>query len=331
MRTGLTFLAFSRQPHLPDRPVDARRRRTPPPTCAASTPSATASPGPPAPTAPSSAPKTAATSGNRCAIPPDAEHLDFRGIQAFDANTAIVMSSGKGDLSRLYKTTDGCHTWKLLFTNPDKDGFWDAILLNRCDKDGYLLGDPCEWTTSRLAICRRKCDVAKRLARREFERTLEGLDGATERRSFAASNSVAPCAMTRYVIGFVTGGPAGGRVFYVAMTTNDRSQTSMLRTSPLATRSASAIVSGGAYSHRLLRSRWPMWRVGGDYTKPNDSAGTAAYSTRWRRALAARPNPTPRLPLRRSLRRHHQNLDHRRPQRHRHLHRRRPQLARPPS
>ncbi len=66
-----------------------------------------------------------------CTVPPGAEKLDFRGIQAFDANTAIVMSSGKGDLSRLYKTTDGCHSWKLLFTNPDKDGFWDAISLIR--------------------------------------------------------------------------------------------------------------------------------------------------------------------------------------------------------
>ena len=64
-----------------------------------------------------------------CAVPPGAEHLDFRGIQAFDANTAIVMSSGKGDLSRLYKTTDGCQTWKLVFTNPDKDGFWDALIM----------------------------------------------------------------------------------------------------------------------------------------------------------------------------------------------------------
>src|ERR1700722_837927 len=53
----------------------------------------------------------------RCPIPPGADKLDFRGIQAFDANTAIVMSSGKGDLSRLYKTTDGCQTWKLVFTN----------------------------------------------------------------------------------------------------------------------------------------------------------------------------------------------------------------------
>jgi photosystem II stability/assembly factor-like uncharacterized protein len=77
-----------------------------------------------------------------CAIPPDAEHLDFRGIQAFDANTAIVMSSGKGDLSRLYKTTDGCQSWKLVFTNPYiPDGFFDAILfLNR--QHGIVLSDP---------------------------------------------------------------------------------------------------------------------------------------------------------------------------------------------
>ena len=67
------------------------------------------------------------TTWQTCTTPPEAEKLDFRGIQAFDANTAIVMSSGKGDLSRLYKTTDACKSWKLLFTNPDKEGFWDAI------------------------------------------------------------------------------------------------------------------------------------------------------------------------------------------------------------
>jgi photosystem II stability/assembly factor-like uncharacterized protein len=62
-----------------------------------------------------------------CTVPPSAEKLDFRGIQAFDANTAIVMSSGAGGLSRLYKTIDACRTWKLVFTNPDESGFWDAI------------------------------------------------------------------------------------------------------------------------------------------------------------------------------------------------------------
>src|ERR1700751_3791772 len=42
-----------------------------------------------------------------CAMPPGAEKLDFRGIWAWDSNTAIVMSSGSGDQSRLYQTTTG--------------------------------------------------------------------------------------------------------------------------------------------------------------------------------------------------------------------------------
>ena len=77
-----------------------------------------------------------------CTVPPGAEKLDFRGVLAFDANTAIVMSSGKGDLSRLYKTTDGCHSWKLIFTNPyAPDGFFDAILfIDR--QHGMVLSDP---------------------------------------------------------------------------------------------------------------------------------------------------------------------------------------------
>ena len=127
MRTALTLLAILAATTSSYRPVDHSRPPTPPPTSAASTTSATAWPGPPAPTAPSCAPKTGAIVWQLCTIPPGAEKLDFRGIQAFDANTAIVMSSGTGDLSRLYKTTDGCHSWKLIFTNPDADGFFDAI------------------------------------------------------------------------------------------------------------------------------------------------------------------------------------------------------------
>src|SRR5580658_5639578 len=78
-----------------------------------------------------------------CAKPPNGEHLDFRAIQAFDNNTAIIMSAGKGDQSRLYKTTDGCQSWTLLFTNPDKDGFWDALKFHG-PQSGWLLGDPVD-------------------------------------------------------------------------------------------------------------------------------------------------------------------------------------------
>ena len=76
-----------------------------------------------------------------CTVPDGGEKLDFRGIVAWDSDTAMVMSSGTGDLSRLYRTTDGCSHWKLIAANPDKDGFWDAMVF--VDKaNGYLLGRP---------------------------------------------------------------------------------------------------------------------------------------------------------------------------------------------
>jgi hypothetical protein len=78
-----------------------------------------------------------------CAVPPGAEKLDFRAVQAFDENTALVMSAGTGDLSRLYKTTDACHTWKLVLSNPDPQGFWDALQF-RGPGLGVLIGDPVD-------------------------------------------------------------------------------------------------------------------------------------------------------------------------------------------
>jgi hypothetical protein len=87
----------------------------------------------------------------KCAVPDaatDGATLDFRDVQAWDANKAIVMSSGKGKLSRLYRTKDGCKTWKLIFKNPDKNGFWDTLYFGNFEKgkglwdNGWLLGDP---------------------------------------------------------------------------------------------------------------------------------------------------------------------------------------------
>lgn len=106
-----------------------------------------------------------------CAIPDaatDGTTLDFRGVQAWDAETAIVMASGPGEKSRLYKTVDGGAHWSLLFTNPDHDGFWDAFVADVIDArsdgiskggsliiSGAILGDPAvhksnQWDTSKL-------------------------------------------------------------------------------------------------------------------------------------------------------------------------------------
>jgi photosystem II stability/assembly factor-like uncharacterized protein len=197
-----------------------------------------------------------------CTIPPGAEHLDFRGIQAFDANTAIVMSSGKGDLSRLYKTTDGCQTWKLIFTNPDKDGFWDAILLNRFDKDGELLGDPVNghfslWETE---------DKGDTWVRSQAK----GLHALSGEGVFAASNS-ALFLDERFATGFVTGGSAEARVFI----NEDDTKIGTFRPRLLPLKSGAQSTGGFSVDDR----GWCCWVVvGGDYLKPDESAETAAYT-----------------------------------------------------
>src|SRR5277367_4420541 len=79
----------------------------------------------------------------QCSTPPEASKLDFRGIWAWDERTALALSSGPGDQSRLYETTDGCSSWKLLLTNPEAAGFWDGLLfLDR--QQGVLYGDPTQ-------------------------------------------------------------------------------------------------------------------------------------------------------------------------------------------
>src|SRR5215472_13477570 len=51
----------------------------------------------------------------------DGDFLDFRGIVAFNEKTAYVMSSGNGDKSRIYKTTDGGKTWNLQYSDNRKE------------------------------------------------------------------------------------------------------------------------------------------------------------------------------------------------------------------
>jgi hypothetical protein len=76
-----------------------------------------------------------------CSVPVDAEKLDFRSVWAWDADHAMVMSSGPGSESRLYSTHDGCRTWSVVLTNSDADGFWDALQFDGT-RFGVILGDP---------------------------------------------------------------------------------------------------------------------------------------------------------------------------------------------
>lgn len=72
-----------------------------------------------------------------------AENLDFRDVQGFSSEEALLMSAGPGDLSRIYYTSDGGRNWELTCTNPDSAGFFDGFdFRNR--EDGVLFSDPVD-------------------------------------------------------------------------------------------------------------------------------------------------------------------------------------------
>src|SRR5260221_2509338 len=58
-----------------------------------------------------------------------AEKLDFRGIKAFDANTAGIISSGPAEKgqAKIFRTTDGGKSWKLAFEEKRAGIFFDAV------------------------------------------------------------------------------------------------------------------------------------------------------------------------------------------------------------
>ena len=69
------------------------------------------------------------------------EKTDFRDIEAFDANTAIIM--GIAEPAYILKTTDGGDTWKVVFENKTKGMFLDAMDF-RDLRNGIVVGDPVD-------------------------------------------------------------------------------------------------------------------------------------------------------------------------------------------
>lgn len=67
------------------------------------------------------------------------EKRDFRDIEAFDSNTAIIMAIAEP--AQILKTIDGGKTWNIVFTDSTKGMFLDAMYF-KDDKNGIVIGDP---------------------------------------------------------------------------------------------------------------------------------------------------------------------------------------------
>ena len=74
--------------------------------------------------------------------PPGSSGLLFRDVEAFDENTAVVLSIGfTPDAFRIYRTTDGGQTWTLTFQNTEPTAFYDCMAFFDQHR-GLALSDP---------------------------------------------------------------------------------------------------------------------------------------------------------------------------------------------
>jgi len=248
----------------------------------------------------------------RCAVPDaakDGATLDFRGVQAFDARTIFVMSSGKGLLSRLYKTTDGCKKWKLVFKNPEKNGFWDAIGFPQRHQnpqgqkisgwmDGWLLGDPVEGRFSLFRTANSGKDWYKQ--KNDSLRADPSKQGA-----FAASNS--SLLVDSGTPDFGSGGSGGAHLYSQSTITictddclpadillNGKDDKWLVQSVPIGHDSeSSGIFSIAARSQPRLpyRDDYVLVAVGGDYSHPNDESNTAAFKLAFDQPWTASTTP----------------------------------------
>jgi photosystem II stability/assembly factor-like uncharacterized protein len=58
---------------------------------------------------------------------PGADTLQFRDVHAASADTAWLMSAGNGELSRIFRTTDGGRSWTQQYLNREADAFFDCM------------------------------------------------------------------------------------------------------------------------------------------------------------------------------------------------------------
>jgi len=187
--------------------------------------------------------------------------LQFRDIEAFDANHAVALSAGTGPDSSIYRTADGGATWTLVFQNAEPNAFYDCMtFFNR--KVGLALSDPPDGLKFRI------------IKTTDGGRTWNIVDPAgmppalTGEFAFAASGQ---CLTSNHghTAWFGTGGSAQARVF----TSRDRGRTWTVSATPLASGPSAGI------NALAFKSQRQGLAVGGDFAAPTASPDNFAKTT----------------------------------------------------
>ena len=186
--------------------------------------------------------------------------LDFRDIDAVDAQTAYALAAGSGPAARIYKTTDAGKTWTLQFKNEDPKAFLDAMSLWDAD-NGIVFGDSVDGQLYVL-MTNNGGRVWSRVDTKNLPPALEN-EGA-----FAASGTnIAVFGKSHAWIG--TGAASTSRV----LRTSDRGRTWQVANTPLASGPSSGIFS------IAFRDEKHGVIAGGDYRKEKEAIDNLAITS----------------------------------------------------
>jgi photosystem II stability/assembly factor-like uncharacterized protein len=191
--------------------------------------------------------------------PPGAEGLLFRDVEILGPRSALVLSIGEEDASRIYRTTDGGRTWTQPFTNEEPTAFYDCMAMWPGGKRGIAMSDPVD---GKFRIIETK-DRGASWSVVDPAGMPDAVDGEF---GFAASGTCLVTAGRRDA--FLASGGGASRIFH----SNDFGHTWTVRDSTIP-----AAPSGGVYS-LAVRHPWKGLAVGGDYTAPENGADMSAYS-----------------------------------------------------
>lgn len=207
---------------------------------------------------------------------PDAAGLDFRGVVAFSAEEAFLMSSGPGEQSRIYHTGDGGQHWQLQFSNKNPKGFFDSIAFWDA-KHGVVLGDPIPDESGKLKFELLETEDGESWHAMSSASLPDAMEGEG---AFAASNSciaVLPGSEDRN-IWFATGGKVA-RVFHSA----DRGHSWEVYGTPIMHGADSTGIFSSAFRDALHGVI-----AGGDYKHPKKDGPNLAFTEdggkRWKLA-----------------------------------------------
>ena len=189
----------------------------------------------------------------------DADKLDFRDVEAFDANTAYLLSIGEGENSRIYKTTDGGKTWKLQFKNTNPKAFFDALAF--WDKThGIAMSDPVDGKYVLL-----ETDDGGDWKPLGTDKMANAKQGEA---AFAASGT---CLITQGKNNvFLVSGGSDARVFR----SNNRGLSWFVSDTPM----TKGTPGSGIFSIAMFDAKSGVI-VGGNYEKPNDITNNLAFTS----------------------------------------------------